>query len=220
VEELLPEAELEEASPSQLPDLVAEHLQQGKLVGWWQGRAEVGQRALGARSILCNPRSRRSLVRANRVKGRESWRPLAPAVLADRTDGMFGGPLPAAADFMLTAWPVLESARAQAPAAVHVDGSARPQAVRPEQARYYETIDAFRERTGVPAVINTSFNLAGRPIVLSAEDAIDTFLQSELDVLVLEDLVVVKRGEKTDVAPAKKDPPEETKNFYLPWLQD
>jgi carbamoyltransferase len=209
-----------------LADAVARHLQDGKLVGWWQGRAEVGQRALGARSILCDPRERRSLVRANEVKGRECWRPLAPAVLDHHAADVFDGTLPIAADFMLAAWPVREAARQLLPAAVHVDGSARPQTVRPWQHRYRAVIEAFADRTGVPAVINTSFNLAGEPIVLSPEDAVDTFLRSGLDVLVVDDLVVCKTARTTPGRSAAADrpgsengAPQQALNS-LTWLKD
>jgi carbamoyltransferase len=176
----------------ELADEVAKELAKGRVAGWWQGRAEVGQRALGARSILCDPRDRQQLIRTNLIKGREIWRPLAPAVLAEETGMLFDGTLPAAADFMLTAWPMREEAQPQVPVAVHVDGSARPQVVRPTQRPYHELIQAFHERTGVPAVINTSFNIAGEPIVYSTEDAVDTFLRSDLDVLVLGDIVARK----------------------------
>lgn len=188
----LSECEVSRITDPQLAESVAEHLEAGKLVGWWQGRAEVGQRALGARSILCDPRKREALVRANQVKGRESWRPLAPAVLQEHADDLFDGPLPAAANFMLAAWPVREEAQRQVTAAVHVDGSARPQVVRSRQTRYHNLISAFHDRTGVPTLINTSFNLAGEPIVHSAKDAIQTFLRSDLDVLVLADLIATK----------------------------
>jgi carbamoyltransferase len=201
---------------SQLAEAVAQHLEEGRLVGWWQGRAEVGQRALGARSILCDPRRRDALVRTNLVKGREIWRPLAPAVLADRAGELFASPLPAAADFMLAALPVREEARARLPAAVHVDGSARPQAVEPTQSRYRAVIEAFCERTGVPAVVNTSFNLAGEPMVLSASDAVGTFLRSELDVLVLDDLVALRPASPraTDARVPRVTPP---KLSFIPW---
>lgn len=213
--------EVDRHRDDQLADVVARHLAAGRLVGWWQGRAEVGQRALGARSILCDPRRRDALVRANLVKGREAWRPLAPAVLATRAGELFDDPLPAAADFMLAACPVSERARRRLPAAVHVDGSARPQAVRPEQARYHGAISAFHERTGVPALINTSFNLAGEPIVHSAEDAVRTFLASDLDVLVVGDLVAVKPPREPPPGP-RPDPRSrgavgEGEIWALPW---
>jgi carbamoyltransferase len=188
----LSDCDLDRLGDSELAETVAKHLEDGKLVGWHQGRAEVGQRALGARSILCDPRSRHSLVRTNGTKGREIWRPLAPAVTVDRAADVFDGPLPAAADFMLAAWPVRIQAQPRLPAAVHIDGSARPQVVHPQQQRYHDVIRAFHERTGVPAVINTSFNLAGEPIVLSPGDAVDTFVRSDLEVLVLNDLVACK----------------------------
>ncbi len=180
----LPEAELVAQ--------VADHLVAGRLVGWWQGRSEVGQRALGARSILCDPRHRRNLARLNTVKGREIWRPLAPSVLAEHVTELFGQQLPSPADFMLCAWPVSPQARPLIPAAVHVDGSARPQVVRKAVSpRFWAVIDAFRQRTGVPAVINTSFNLAGEPNVLSASDAIACFQRGGLDVLAIDDYIVL-----------------------------
>lgn len=179
----LPEAELVRQ--------VADHLVAGRLVGWWQGRSEVGQRALGARSILCDPRHRRNLARLNTVKGREIWRPLAPSVLAEHVTELFGQQLPSPADFMLCAWPVSPRARPLIPAAVHVDGSARPQVVRRAVSpRFWAVIDGFRQRTGVPAVINTSFNLAGEPNVLSASDAIACFERGGLDVLAIGDYIV------------------------------
>jgi carbamoyltransferase len=212
---MLGDCEVSRHDDAHLADAVAQHLEDGKLVGWHQGRAEVGQRALGARSILCDPRRREALVNANLVKGRETWRPLAPAVLADRAAAIFDGELPALADFMLAAWPVREAARAELPAAVHVDGSARPQLVRPAQRRYHDVVEAFHERTGVPAVINTSFNLAGEPIVHSASDAVGTFLESGLDVLVLDDLVAVKPPAQAEQPQKKPSDPE--MGFSPPW---
>lgn len=182
----------------QLVDAVAGRLADGALVGWWQGRAEVGPRALGARSILCDPRDRHNVFRVNSVKGREMWRPLAPSVLAGHAAPFFGGPLPAAADFMLAACTVDSAARQLVPAVVHVDGSARPQAVRKEtNPRFWRLIDAFRQLTGVPMVLNTSFNLAGEPIVFTAADAVDTFRRSELDALALGDFLIEKQGARS-----------------------
>lgn len=213
--ELLAGYEVSRYGDAQLHEVVAQHLEAGRLVGWWQGRGEVGQRALGGRSILCDPRKREMLVHANIVKGREVWRPLAPAVLAEHAYRIFDDPLTAVSEFMLAAWPVREAARALIPAAVHVDGSARPQVVRQDQLRYHGVINAFHERTGVPAVINTSFNLAGEPMVLSARDAISTFLRSDLDVLVVGDLIAVRRLGKTQVMGAAKQRLESLK--FAPW---
>lgn len=211
----LSDCDLSRHDDAELADTVARHLAEGRLVAWHQGRAEVGQRALGARSILCNPRKRLTLVRANTVKGRESWRPLAPVVLAEHAGELFDGPLPSAADFMLTAWPVREEARPRLPAAVHVDGSARPQVVRPVQSRYHAVVHAFRERTGVPAVINTSFNLAGEPIVFSARDAVRAFMRSDLEVLVLGDIIVRRQVRERGLRPRAPEPPPA--NFFVPW---
>lgn len=180
-------------SEDELVSRVADHIADGRVVGWFQGRAEIGQRALGARSMLCDPRDRRCLVRVNVVKGREVWRPLAPSVLEEYSGELFEGGLPNLADFMLAALPVRESARRLIPATTHVDGSARPQRVRKAtNPRYWRLIDTFRQRTGVPAVMNTSFNLAGEPIVHTAEDAISSFCRSEMDVLALEDFLIEK----------------------------
>jgi carbamoyltransferase len=178
---------------------VVDHLTEGRIVGWFQGRAEVGQRALGARSMLCDPRRRQHLVRVNTVKGREIWRPLAPSVLEEHAGQLFEDRLPGLASFMLAALPVREDARHAVPATVHVDGSARPQAVRrATNPRYWRLIDTFRQRTGVPAVINTSFNLAGEPIVHTAADAISSFRRSGLDVLALGDYLLEKPAVATD----------------------
>ncbi|WP_431727368.1 carbamoyltransferase family protein [Verrucosispora sp. TAA-831] len=182
--------EVKQLDDASVPDVVARHLTDGLVVGWWQGRAEVGQRALGARSILCDPRRWQALSHVNRLKGREQWRPLAPALPASEFGRFFDGEPSALADFMLAAWPVRAGSRAHIPAAVHVDGSARPQLVHSRHDRFYRLLRAFGERTGVPVLVNTSFNVAGEPIVLTADDAVDTLLRSDLDALVLGDLLI------------------------------
>jgi carbamoyltransferase len=169
---------------------VARLLAAGRLVAWHQGRAEVGPRALGARSLLGDPRSRRTLVRMNRTKGREMWRPLAPSVLADRFHDYFiGTPNP----FMIMAAQVRAEARRQIPAVVHVDGSARPQVVdaacSPLYARLLEEFDA---QAGVPVLVNSSLNLAGQPIVSTPADTIECFLRSDIDALAIGPCLVVK----------------------------
>ncbi len=170
---------------------VARLLADGKIVGWFHGAAELGPRALGARSILADPRSRRAVVRVNDLKSREVWRPLAPSVLEEHFDAYFTSPVKS--PFMNVATQVAESARRQVPAIVHVDGTARPQAVsRRDAPRYWALIDAFREVTGVPVLLNTSFNLRGEPIVHTPRNAVRDFLFSSLDVLVLEDFLVTR----------------------------
>jgi carbamoyltransferase len=172
-----------------LEDELAGALAAGMIIGVCRGRMEFGPRALGNRSILADPRRIEIRDRVNRIKSRELWRPLAPAVLAERAGEFFnlGQPSP----FMLFRAQVNEAKRSIVPAIVHVDGSARPQTIRQEQNRFfYNLISAFERRTGVPILLNTSFNDASEPIVCSPADAIKTFLKTGLDLLVLGDFVV------------------------------
>jgi carbamoyltransferase len=163
---------------------VAGFLAEGKVVGWFQGRMELGPRALGNRSILADPRTVAMRDKVNRVKGREMWRPLAPSILAERTSEWFEIVPPNA--FMLFASQAREIAKEKAPAIVHVDGSARPQPVTKKlNPHYYDLIMEFEKLTGVPVLLNTSFNSAGEPIVCSPEDAVETFCATDLDLLVL-----------------------------------
>ncbi|GAB3935013.1 carbamoyltransferase [Micromonospora vulcania] len=173
---------------------VAGELARGRIVGWARGRAEIGQRALGARSLLADPRARRSLERLNVLKGREMWRPVAPSILAEHVAELIDGPVGDPSRFMLAAASLRPDARLRIPAVTHVDGSARPQTVhRDTNPGYWALIEQFRQLTGVPAVVNTSFNLAGDPIVNSAADAVDTFVRAkEIDLLVLGDAVVAR----------------------------
>ncbi|MGH3792004.1 MAG: carbamoyltransferase C-terminal domain-containing protein, partial [Pseudonocardiaceae bacterium] len=179
--------------PGEVATTTAQLLSDGAVVGWFQGRAEVGQRALGARSIVGDPRRRRHLARINTLKGREMWRPLAPSVLAEYADDLFTGGVPHATRFMLAACPVRPDVHPLMPATVHVDGTARPQLVsRDTNPAYWSMIDGFRQRTGVPAVVNTSFNLANEPIVYSPRDAVSTFIRSSLDALAIGDYLVTR----------------------------
>lgn len=178
-------------APDALVTRVAAVLARGGIAGWHQGRSEVGPRALGARSLLGDPRLRRTLVRLNRLKRREMWRPLAPSVLADQFDKFFvGTPNP----FMIMAAMVRPEVRAKLPAVVHIDGSARPQAVEPgDNPVFARLIDAFALETGLPVLVNTSFNTVGVPIVNSPDEAIATFLDTDLDVLAIGDRFVTRR---------------------------
>ncbi|MBH5335910.1 carbamoyltransferase [Streptomyces pactum] len=186
----------ERLAENDLLDRAAAILDGNGLLGWFQGRAEVGQRALGHRSIVGNPRDRGNLVRINELKGREMWRPLAPSVLAEHLGDLFEvGEARSPYDFMLAAARVRPEAASRIPATVHVDGSARPQAVRREtNPRFWGLIDRFRDLTGIPCVLNTSFNLAGEPIVNSPQDAVATFQKSDLTALVIGDYLVTKRS--------------------------
>jgi carbamoyltransferase len=163
---------------------VAQHIASGKIVAWFQGRAEIGPRALGARSLLADPRDRSVLSRLNRLKGREIWRPLAPSVLAEEFSAYFAGSFQS--PFMNVATQVRPEVRARVPAVVHVDGSARPQAiVRADAPLYWSLVNEFRSLTGIPLVVNTSFNLGHEPIVHTPTQAIRSFLDGGFDVLAL-----------------------------------
>ena len=176
---------------------VATAIADGQVVGWFQGQTEWGPRALGHRSILADPRRPDMKDQINRkIKFRESFRPFAPSVLAERAEEYFDLPNAARrwpARFMLLVVPVRPEKRAVIPAVCH-QGTARPQIVfRRTNARYYDLIDRFGRLTGVPVLLNTSFNLRGEPIVNTPADAVRTFLRSELDILVMENFLVTKR---------------------------
>ena len=182
-----------------LTDWVVDSLAQGKVVGWFQGRFEWGPRALGNRSILADPRSEKMKDIVNRkIKFREPFRPFAPVVLEEKTEEFFE--LPDAsrhypARFMLMVMPVKEEKRSVIPAVTHVGGTGRLQTIRRElNPRYYRLIEKFEERTGVPVLLNTSFNRRGEPIVNSPADAWNTFMGSGIDTLVIENFVVTKDG--------------------------
>jgi carbamoyltransferase len=175
-------------------EAVADALVQGKVVGWFRGRMEFGPRALGNRSILADPRTAEMREIVNqRVKLREEFRPFAPAVLAEGADAYFDMDGVKQSNFMEFVVPATELGREQAKAVVHFDGSARIQTVeREHNESFWKVIDAFSRRTGVPIVLNTSFNVRGEPIVCTPEDAIRCFLSTNIDLLALEDYVVTK----------------------------
>ena len=182
----------------ELLDGVVERLIQGKVVGWSQGRFEWGPRALGNRSILADPRNpdMKDIVNA-KIKFREPYRPFAPSVLSECAEKYFD--LPQAkchhpARYMLYVVPVRESQRNTLPAITHVDGTGRLQTVfRDQSPRYYRLIERFGQATGIPVLLNTSFNLKGEPIVNTPANAFDTFSKSEMDSLVLENFLVEKK---------------------------
>jgi carbamoyltransferase len=167
-------------------------LADGRIVGWFQGRAEVGPRALGARSILADPRraETKDIVNA-RVKRREAFRPFAPSVLDEHGPDWFDGYAPN--PFMLLVQPVRRERRAQIPAVTHVDGTARLQSVTAaEHPLYHRLISRYAAHTGVPVVLNTSFNLRGEPIVHRPAEAVSDFLASDMDALFLGNLLATK----------------------------
>jgi carbamoyltransferase len=180
-----------------LLDRVVERLIQGKVVGWFQGRFEWGPRALGDRSILADARNpeMKDIVNA-KIKFREPYRPFAPSVLAECAESYFDLPQAARhypARYMLYVVPVKPDHHATLPAITHVDGSGRLQTVfRDQSPRYYSLIQRFGQATGVPVVLNTSFNLKGEPIVNTPANAFNTFSRSEMDALVLGNFLVEK----------------------------
>ncbi len=177
---------------------VVSRLTHGQVVGWMQGRFEWGPRALGDRSILADPRfaQMKDVVNA-RIKFREPFRPFAPSVLADSVEDFFELPNSAEVDparFMLMVVPVKKERQKEVPAITHVDGTARIQAVyREDNPRYSDLIKRFGEETGVPVVLNTSFNLRGEPIVNTPAEAYSTFLRSDMDALVMGHIIVSRR---------------------------
>ncbi len=210
-------------SREQLPEVVADLLAAGKIIGLHQGRMEFGPRALGARSIIGDPRSTEMQSAMNlKIKYRESFRPFAPSVLREHVDKWFE--LDDDSPYMMLVADVvperrremsqdekalfgiskLNIKRSEIPAVTHVDYSARIQTVsRETNPLYWDIIEAFRQRTGCPVVVNTSFNVRGEPIVCTPEDSYRCFMRTEMDYLVLETCVLDKRdqpefGEKTD----------------------
>jgi carbamoyltransferase len=176
---------------SDIGDRAAECLAKGHVVAWFQGRMEFGPRALGARSILASPSDPGMVQRLNQLKDREDFRPVAPAVLEEAAPEYFQGCTDS--PFMLFVYQVRPDKEEFIPAIRHVDGSARVQTVSAERApNFHHLIDRFRARTGLPVVVNTSFNSRGKPIVCTPQDALECFYTSPIDALALGDYLIVK----------------------------
>ncbi|HEV3076766.1 MAG TPA: carbamoyltransferase C-terminal domain-containing protein [Thermoanaerobaculia bacterium] len=181
------------ADEEQLTADTAAALARGEVVGWYQGRGEWGPRALGGRSILADPRrgDMKELLNA-KIKRRESFRPFAPSVLEERTGDWFTIDYPD--PFMIKVYPIRPEQRPRIPAVTHVDGTGRLQTVsRRTNPRYWRLIRAFEERTGVPMVLNTSFN-ENEPIVNTPDEALDCFLRTRMDRLVLGETVLTREA--------------------------
>jgi carbamoyltransferase len=238
--ETAPEANTQQCDDeSELLETVAGLLAEGKIVGWFQGRMEFGPRALGARSILGDPRSAAMQATMNlKIKFRESFRPFAPVVIQERAPEWFDLKPGQESPYMLLVAPVRDErrtpidpeaqrtmqfdpdlrhrvnvVRSTIPAVTHVDYSARVQTVDSERnPRFYRLLEAFERLTGCPVLVNTSFNVRGEPIVCTPQDAYRCFLATDMDALVMEDIVIVKDA-------ATREAGEESRKQYLAQFQ-
>jgi carbamoyltransferase len=190
--------------PADIAAAVAETLAADGVVAWFQGASEYGPRALGRRSLLADPRHAANLERLNDVKGREQFRPVAPMVLEQRAGEIFDGPLPS--PYMLFTHDVHPAWRHRIPAVVHVDGTARIQTISPTRDPLVAAmLAAFERRTGVPVVVNTSLNTAGRPMVDDPRDALECFGSAPVDALAIGPFLVRRPAVHPRLAPAARD---------------
>ncbi len=191
IEQFLRQCKLRYRRAGNLSAEVADLLMLNKVIGWFQGRMEFGPRALGARSILASPLDASMQQRLNQIKDREDFRPVAPVVLEEEAANWFvnGGVSP----FMVFVYDVRPDKADRIPAARHVDGTARIQTInRAQNAPYYDLLRAFAERSGVPVLINTSFNTRGEPVVCTPRDALESFCCTPLDALAIGSFIVEK----------------------------
>ncbi len=196
IEEFLRWSKLRYRRLDDIASVTADLLAGDKVVGWFQGAMEFGPRALGARSILASPIHAEMQARLNDIKDREDFRPVAPVVLEEDAAEWFDGAR--VSPFMLFVYDVRADKADRIPAVRHVDGTARIQTIRRDQnARYYDLLRAFKARTGVPVLINTSFNTRGEPIVCTPRDAVESFWTSPLDALVIGSFLLEKQPAET-----------------------
>ncbi|HYF28621.1 MAG TPA: carbamoyltransferase C-terminal domain-containing protein, partial [Baekduia sp.] len=180
IEEFLKRGKLRYRRPASLADHVARLLAEDRIIAWFQGRMEFGPRALGGRSILASPLSPDMQQRLNEIKDREDFRPVAPVVLEEQAASWFVGAR--ASPFMLFVNEVAPDKAERIPAVRHVDGTARIQTInRSQNPLYYDLIKAFERRTGVPVLVNTSFNTRSEPVVCTPRDAVECFWTSPID---------------------------------------
>jgi carbamoyltransferase len=190
-EEILRWSKLPYHRMNNVAEETADLLVQDKVIGWYQGRMEFGPRALGGRSILASPLHASMQAKLNDIKDREDFRPVAPVVLEEEASKWFTGA--DVSPFMLFVYDVRPDKAERIPAVRHVDGTARIQTINREQnAAYYDLIKAFQRRTGIPVLVNTSFNTRGEPIVCSPRDAVESFWTSPLDALVIGSFLLEK----------------------------
>jgi carbamoyltransferase len=186
----------EKLSEKEITKATAEAIAKNKIIGWFQDRMELGPRALGHRSILANasnPKMKKIL--NEKVKHREWFRPFAPSMLLDNARDYFDFDIDM--PFMIITLPVKKERRRKIISATHIDGTARPQTtIQKREKIYYRLIEEFYSLTGVPALINTSFNLRGEPIVCSPQDAFNDFMKTKMDYLILGSYFICKSGGK------------------------
>jgi carbamoyltransferase len=191
IEGVLRRAKLSYRRLEHVAEETAALLERDLIIGWFQGAMEFGPRALGARSILASPTNPSMQDRLNDIKDREDFRPVAPVVLEEEANDWFvdAGVSP----FMLFIFDVRGDKAGRIPAVRHVDGTARVQTInRTQHPLYYELLRAFKRRTGVPVLVNTSFNVRGEPIVCTPRDAVSAFFASPLDALIIGSFAVAK----------------------------
>jgi carbamoyltransferase len=171
---------------------VANLLAEGKTVGWFQGRMEFSYRALGNRSILADPSNPEMREKVGKIKKREWFRPFAPTILFERIDEYYKPPYEA--PFMIITFNVKEEKKEDLIAVLHVDGTTRPQSLRKKvNERYYKLIKEFEKIKGIAALLNTSFNRKGEPIVCTPKEAYEDFKLTPIDYLVLENYLIIKK---------------------------
>jgi carbamoyltransferase len=191
IEEFLRWSKLPYRRLSNTAEETADILVRDKVIGWFQGRMEFGPRALGARSILASPLHPFMQAKLNEIKDREDFRPVAPVVLEEEAANWFAQAT--VSPFMLFVFDVLPDKAELIPAVRHVDGTARIQTInRAQNPVYYDILKAFQARTGVPVLVNTSFNTRGEPIVCTPRDAVESFWTSPLDALVIGSFLLEK----------------------------
>ncbi|MCK5017826.1 MAG: hypothetical protein KAS32_12255, partial [Candidatus Peribacteraceae bacterium] len=179
-------------SENELISTVAKLMEGENVIGWFQGRMEYGPRALGNRSIIADARNKDNWKKVNlKIKFRESFRPFAPTVLEERSSEYFDLDRPS--PYMLLVADVKPEKREEVPAITHIDGTARIQTISAsENSKYHSLISEFAKNTGCPVIINTSFNVRGEPIVESPNNAINCFLHTQMDFLVLGNYIISK----------------------------
>lgn len=194
IEDLLRYTRLPYRKPPDIAQACADLLAQDKVIGWFQGRMEFGPRALGARSILASPVNAAMQAHLNEIKDREDFRPVAPVVIEEEAANWFVNA--GVAPFMLFVFDVRADRVERIPAVRHVDGTARVQTInRRQHALYYDLLRAFEQRTGVPVLINTSFNSRGLPVVCSPRDAIESYCSTPIDALAIGSFLLEKNGQ-------------------------